>query len=88
MDGPTCGSSSTKTIQARGESSSVQELDQRTYPSLLNKLQAPRLSDLGRMQYIHAVVVMAEHHAPIEIDLHNSSWDSAQLTCYESIIRK
>ena len=47
MDGLTCSSSSTKMIQARGESSSVQELDPRTYPCLLDKLQAPRLSDLG-----------------------------------------
>ena len=48
MDEPTSSSSSTKAIQARGESSSVQELDPRTYPSILDKLQAPRLSDLGR----------------------------------------
>ena len=54
MDGPTCNSNSTKMIQARGESASVQELDPRTYPSLLDKLQAPRLSNLGRKQHVHA----------------------------------
>ena len=48
MDGPTCSSSFTRTIQACGESSSVQELDPQTYPSLLYKLQAPRLSNLGQ----------------------------------------
>ena len=54
MDGLTCSSSSTKNIQAHGESSSVQELDPQTYPSLLDKLQAPRLSNLGRKRHIHA----------------------------------
>ena len=56
MDGPmhksTC--SSTKTIQARGESSSVQELDPQTYSSLLEKLQASWLSNLGQKRRIHA----------------------------------
>ena len=53
MDGPKCNSSFTKTIQAYGESSSVQDLDPRRNPSLLDKLQAPWLSDLGRKQCVH-----------------------------------
>ena len=55
-DGPMCSSSSMKTmIQAHyGESSSVQDddLDSHictcTYPSLLDKLRAPRPFDLGQ----------------------------------------
>ena len=53
---PMCSSSPVKTmIQAHyGESSSVQddELGSQMYPSLLDRLQAPRPSDLGRKQLV------------------------------------
>ena len=54
IDRPLCSSSSKKTIQACGESSLVQESDSCTYPSLLNRLWAPRPSDLGRKWCVHA----------------------------------
>ena len=58
MDGPMCSGSSANTmVQAHcGESSSVQddESESRTYPSLLDKLRAPRPSDLGRKRCVHA----------------------------------
>ena len=54
MDRPTCSSSSTKTVQTRGESSSLQELHPGMHPSLLDKVQAPRLSNLGQKGCVQA----------------------------------
>ena len=54
MDGPTCSSISTRTIQSRGESSNVQETDSWTYiSSRFNKLRAPRPSNLGWKWHVH-----------------------------------